>query len=165
MDAAPEVCEEILRLSDDLDWPYVRENLGRMLSRTRDGVQRVANIVNSLRSLARTSPPGKPPKKEPALLSDLICGAMDIVHSRLRKNHIEIQVEDNAHAKILCMPSQLGQVFLNLLVNAIQAIESVGRAEGCQLYPYHDSPRTRRPDHRIPRQRLWHSAGGPAPAL
>src|SRR5262249_6554270 len=53
---APECLERVQALSDDLDWPYVRENLGRMIARTRDGVQRVANIVQNLRGLARTSP-------------------------------------------------------------------------------------------------------------
>ena len=113
-------------LREELDWDYVRDNLARLLSRTRDGVQRVANIVQNLRSLARTSPP----KLEPALLSDLIDGALDMVQGRVRRHHIDIQVEKNTTVKILCVPSQIGQVILNMLVNAIQAVESVNRPTG-----------------------------------
>ena len=52
----PTCSQQVEELSEDLDWPYVRENLERMLARTREGVQRVANIVQNLRGLARTSP-------------------------------------------------------------------------------------------------------------
>src|SRR6185312_16335283 len=52
-DSDPELLHQIEELSDDLDWPYVRSNLQRMLTRTREGVQRVANIVQNLRGLAR----------------------------------------------------------------------------------------------------------------
>ena len=109
--------------------PTSRENLGRMIGRTRDGVQRVANIVQTLRGLARTAPP----KKEPALLCDLVSGAIDMVQGRIRRNNIEIKVENQATAKILCVPSQIGQVILNLLVNAIQAIEETRRQEGNEI--------------------------------
>ena len=44
--AAPELLRQIDALDEELDWDYVRENLHRMLARTREGVQRVANIVS-----------------------------------------------------------------------------------------------------------------------
>ena len=55
--AAPEVLRAVEALSEEIDWPYIRENLEHILARTRDGVQRVANIVQNLRGLARTAPP------------------------------------------------------------------------------------------------------------
>ena len=66
--ADPTAFERVEEVSEDLDWDYVRSNLPRMLNRTREGVQRVANIVQNLRGLARTAPP----KMEPALLADMI---------------------------------------------------------------------------------------------
>jgi PAS domain S-box-containing protein len=122
----PEVLERVRTAADELDWDYVRENLGRMLARTREGVQRVANIVHNLRGLARTSPP----KMESAALGDLIAGAVDMVQGRLRRAHIELKVDDRSTAKLTCVPSQIGQVVLNLLVNSIQALETCGRTEG-----------------------------------
>jgi PAS domain S-box-containing protein len=126
-DALPsEVCQRIQAISEELDWPYVRDNLGRMLARTREGVQRVANIVHNLRGLARTAPP----KLESVFLSDLVAGAMEMVQGRVRRDHIEVRFEHGATRKLPCVPSQIGQVMLNLLVNAIQAIEETGRPEG-----------------------------------
>jgi PAS domain S-box-containing protein len=115
-----EARDRVRTLADDLDWAYVRDNLGRMITRTREGVQRVASIVQNLRGLARTAPP----KLEPALLGDLIDGALEMVQGRLRRHHIAVETDIRTPLKIACVPSQIGQVILNLLVNAIQAVES-----------------------------------------
>ena len=128
-DQGPEALQRIVDIEDDLDWAYVRENLGRMIDRTRDGVQRVANIVQNLRGLARTAPP----KLEPALLPDLVSPALEMVRGRLRRRHIEVKLELQTADKLLCVPTQIGQVILNLLVNAIQAIEATDRAEGNEI--------------------------------
>jgi PAS domain S-box-containing protein len=123
---APEVLGRVRAAAEELDWEYVRANLPRMLSRTQDGVQRVANIVQNLRGLARTTPP----KLEPALLADLVAGAVEMVQGRVRRGHIEVRVEGRATAKIECVPAQVAQVILNLLINAIQAVEALHRPEG-----------------------------------
>jgi two-component system NtrC family sensor kinase len=121
-----DVRQRVRSISEELDWPYVRENLSRMLARTREGVQRVATIVNNLRGLARRGPT----KMESALLSDLVAGAIEMAQGRLRRGHIEVRFEDGARRKLPCVPSQIGQVILNMLVNSIQAIESSNRVEG-----------------------------------
>ncbi|HEV3162569.1 MAG TPA: PAS domain S-box protein [Isosphaeraceae bacterium] len=123
---APDVVEQVKALGEDLDWPYVRDNLGRMLARTRDGVQRVANIVNNLRGLARTSPP----KKEVVSVPDLLASAVEMVQGRMRQSKIELEIETDHPPKLPCVPSQLSQVILNLLVNAVQAVEMNHPNEG-----------------------------------
>jgi two-component system, NtrC family, sensor kinase len=123
---APELVARIKSIGDDLDWPYVRQNLERMIARTRDGVQRVASIVQNLRGLARTSTP----KLEPALIRDLISPAAEMIQGRGRRNRIEIDVRIPPTMRIQCVTSQVSQVVLNLLVNAMQAIESANRPEG-----------------------------------
>ena len=124
--AAPEVVKDVDTIAEELDWDYVRENLGRMLSRTREGVQRVANIVQNLRGLARTSPP----KMESAAIPDLLDSALEMIRGRLRRHNIEIVVEHGDVPRLKCVPSQISQVFLNLLINATQAVESAGRPGG-----------------------------------
>jgi PAS domain S-box-containing protein len=128
-EVAPEVARRVKILSHEFDWPYVRENLGRLLARTRDGVQRVANIVQNLRGLARTAPP----KLEPVLLAELLAGALEMVQGRMRRGDINVVVEPGGLPKIACVPSQIAQVLLNLLVNAIQAIETCGRNTGNEI--------------------------------
>ena len=53
----PESARHAQKLADQIDLPYVRDNLDRVLTRTREGVQRVTRIVQSLRGLARTTKP------------------------------------------------------------------------------------------------------------
>ena len=115
----PTALQRVEEIVEDLDWDYVRSNLPRMLNRTREGVQRVANIVQNLRGLARTAPP----KMEPALLVDLIAPALEMIHGRIRRRGIEILQNHENPQRLPCVASQISQVVLNLLVNAVQAIE------------------------------------------
>ena len=126
---SPEVVARVDAISEDLDWPYVSQNVERMIARTREGVQRVATIVQNLRGLARTSPP----KLEPALLRDLIGPAVEMIQGRGKRNNIEVVVEESSPIRLRCVTSQISQVILNLLVNALQAVESAKRPEGGRI--------------------------------
>jgi two-component system, NtrC family, sensor kinase len=117
---APEVVSQIDQICTELDWGYVRDNLDRMLTRTRDGVQRVAKIVGNLRGLAHTAPP----RMEEAHLSDLVASALEMVQTGLRRAKIEATLQLDPLPRITCVPAHIHQVVVNLLVNAIQAIES-----------------------------------------
>ncbi|MGE5756217.1 MAG: PAS domain S-box protein [Planctomycetaceae bacterium] len=127
--AAPDVKAKVDELRDEIDWDYIRANLDRMLARTRDGIRRVATIVSNLRGLARTSPP----KMEPAQIADLFETAHEMIRGRLRSRHIELVVEHGELPRVVCVPSQISQVILNLLINACQAIESTGRPDGGRI--------------------------------
>jgi two-component system NtrC family sensor kinase len=128
-EVAPEQLRKIEELSEDLDWPYVRANLERMLNRTRDGVQRVANIVQNLRGLARTSPP----KLEAVLIPELIAPALEMIQGRIRRRGVEVVQDHQNPRRVMCVAPQISQVMLNLLVNAIQAVETSGRDEGGRI--------------------------------
>jgi PAS domain S-box-containing protein len=115
----PEVVRRAREMADNLDLVYVRENLGRVLVRTRDGVQRVARIVQSLRGLARTDRP----RLEFASLPELVDMSLEMVRGRLQRRAIRVE-QDYQATRICCVPAQIAQVLLNLLVNALQAIET-----------------------------------------
>ena len=127
---APARAGKLAALADAFDWPYVRDNLPRMVARTREGVQRVASIVSSLRSLGRTSPL----KLEAVEIPELLDGALEMLQSRLRGSHIEVAFDHGSVPPLVCVPSQVSQVIHNLLVNAVQAIELAGRAEGGRIH-------------------------------
>jgi two-component system NtrC family sensor kinase len=127
---APDVLQQIRALADELDWGYVRDNLDRMLTRTRDGVQRVATIVQNLRGLARTAPP----TMEEASIPEMVDTALEMLQGRLRRGQIEVQVDYGPEPPTLpCVAAQISQVLLNLLINAIQAIETAPRPEGGRI--------------------------------
>ncbi|QDV35204.1 Sporulation kinase E [Tautonia plasticadhaerens] len=127
---APEAAEAVGRVEADLDWAYVRGNTGRLLTRTREGVQRVASIVSTLRSMARTAPPDK----ERVPMAELVASALEMAQGQLRKSRIEVEVDAPADlVPVPCVANQITQVVLNLLINASQAIDELDRPEGGRI--------------------------------
>lgn len=110
----------------EIDWPYISDNLELMVERTRVGVKRVASIVEKMRGLARTSPP----KWESVSVVDLVDNTLEMMSGRLKHQRVEVSVKIHDVTRIECVPDQIGQVLLNLLINALQAIEGSGRQEG-----------------------------------
>jgi PAS domain S-box-containing protein len=125
----PAAAARAFELAQEVDLPYVRANLPRQLARTRDGVDRVTRIVHNLRGLARTDPP----RHEEVSLPDLVEGSLELIHGQLKQHGVEIELDYDQVSRVCCVPSQISQVLLNLLVNALQAIEVVPRAEGHRL--------------------------------
>jgi two-component system, NtrC family, sensor kinase len=117
---APAFWNAYQEAAEHLDLPYVRQNLGRLLERTRAGVERVTRIVHSLRSLARTDAP----QPQPTALPDLIAGSLEILHGRFKRSGITVEQRHDTDARPLCVATQIGQVVLNLLMNAFQAVEA-----------------------------------------
>lgn len=103
----------------DLD--YCRADIGQLLAESRDGLQRVRDIVRDLKGFSR--------KEEGdwqwADLHKGLDATLRLVWNELKYN-CTVHKEYGRLPPIWCLPSQLNQVFLNLLVNAAQAIEAKG---------------------------------------
>ena len=122
----PEAARQAQAVAEHIDLPYVRDNLHRILTRTREGVVRVSKIVQSLRGLARTDRP----QLEPAHLPDLIESSLEMIRGRMQRRGIRLELDYGSAPKVRCVTTQINQVLLNLLVNALQAVEAVDRPEG-----------------------------------
>jgi len=85
------------------------------------GSSRVTNIVRRLRSFARLDEA----ELKRADLNEGLEDTLTLLHHEL-KHDIEVVREYGGIPEIHCYPAQLNQVFLNLLVNARQAIEGKG---------------------------------------
>ncbi len=123
---APEAAARAAELAEEIDLEYVKANLPRLLTRTRDGVDRVSRIVHSLRGLARTDPP----HKEDAHLPDLVEASLEIIRGRLRRRGVEVELDYDPAPRVRCVGTQISQVLLNLLVNALQVLEAHTPAGG-----------------------------------
>jgi two-component system NtrC family sensor kinase len=115
--------------SEEIDVEYMKENLARLLARTRDGVDRVTRIVQSLRGLARTDSP----HRQDVNLCDLIDSSLEIIKGKYKRSGIETIQDHPQSPRVACVSTQLSQVILNLLVNAFQAVEAT-RAEGGKIW-------------------------------
>jgi PAS domain S-box-containing protein len=117
--AAPDAYQKLRGMAEQIDLPYVQENLGRLIQRTREGIDRVTRIVHSLRGLARTDTPNR----QDARLPDLINSSLEILHGRYKRLGAVVEQRHDPDPTVPCVSTQLSQVILNLLVNAFQAIE------------------------------------------
>ncbi len=116
---SPKIIEELERI--DLD--YVREDLPNLIRAMKDGADRIKAISHSLRTFSRTDSD----QKQKFNLHEGIDSTILILRHRLKASdqHPEITVETN-YAEIpaiYCFPGQLNQVFMNLIANAIDALD------------------------------------------
>ena len=116
----PQIAEKV----KELDLDFLKEDLPKMLNSMRVGVERISNIVLSLRNFSRLD------ESEMKLvdLHEGIDSTLLILQHRLHqasiKSGIEIIKEYGKISKIYCCAGQLNQVFLNIISNAIDALEN-----------------------------------------
>ncbi|WP_414517775.1 AAA family ATPase [Nostoc sp. PCC 9305] len=114
-----EIEEEIA----EIDLEYIREDLPKMISSMKLGIDRIRSISNSLRIFSRADTENKVAFN----IHDGIDSAILILKHRLKASelHPEIKVVKRYGdiSLVKCFPGQLNQVFMNLLANAIDALE------------------------------------------
>ncbi|MDO6385127.1 PAS domain-containing protein [Uliginosibacterium sp. 31-12] len=112
---------EIRRIKQDQDYNYLRSDIFPLLEESREGLQRVRKIVLDLRDFSRTG-------EQDWGFADLHRGldaTLNILANEL-KYKCKVHKAYGRIPEIECVISQLNQVFMNLLVNAAQAIETQG---------------------------------------
>jgi two-component system, NtrC family, sensor kinase len=108
---------------EEIDLEYVKQDLPQVINSMKIGAERIIEIVKSLRNFSRLD---ESEYKE-AHIHEGIDGTLMILRHRLKANgeRPEIQVikEYSPLSIVTCYPGQLNQVFMNILSNAIDAIE------------------------------------------
>jgi two-component system NtrC family sensor kinase len=99
----------------------VADSITRLLSRSREGTERVKKIVQDLRTFSRMDQA----ELQEVDINEEIDRTLALVEPRL-KNRIEVERVYGGLPRVRCYAGQLSQVFLNLLVNACDAIEERG---------------------------------------
>lgn len=110
------------QLIEEHDLPFLREDLPSLLEESHEGIERVSKIIRSLRDFSRTDSG----KFEDVDVQKAITQALTVAHNEI-KYRAEVVTEFAELPLIEAVESQLGQVFLNLLVNAAQAIAEHGK--------------------------------------
>ncbi|RME24101.1 MAG: response regulator [Deltaproteobacteria bacterium] len=113
--------ERAARLFKELGITDIIEDIPACLKETQEGVERVLKIVSDLRMMARADTD----VKEPASLNEILEGAIGILWNKI-KYRAELVRRFGDLPPYPCFPTQMGQVFLNLLHNAVQAIPNHG---------------------------------------
>lgn len=116
---APEIAAQI----EAIDLPYLIEDLPQLITSLKTGTDRICEISTSLRIFSRADTTTKVAFN----LHEGIDSTLMILKHRLKANNrrpkIEVSQEYGDLPLVNCYPGQLNQVFLNLLGNAIDAID------------------------------------------
>ncbi|MBA4395311.1 MAG: histidine kinase, partial [Desulfobacca sp.] len=109
-------------LKDECDLTYLSEEIPKALDQTREGIDRVAKIVQAMREFSH------PGTKEKTMvnINRAIENTLTITRNEW-KYVAEVQTEfDPALPLVSCLPEEMNQVFLNIIVNAAQALAGEG---------------------------------------
>jgi two-component system, NtrC family, sensor kinase len=117
----PEVQEQM----EEMDWEFVLEDFPRLLGSMQVGTQRIRNIVRSLRTFSRLDETGI----KRADIHECIDSTLMMIQHRLTSKpgcpEIKVIREYGELPVIECDSGQLNQVFLNIITNAIDALDEV----------------------------------------
>ncbi len=116
--------ERILNLADQIDLPYILDNLENMLTRSHEGLKRIQRIVLDLRDFARLDQGNV---QEEIDLNAGITSTLDLIQGRARLQNVVLEVELGSLPRVTCSPAKINQVVLNLGVNAIDACSAGGK--------------------------------------
>ena len=123
--AEPGLAAEATRLEEEIDLPYLRENLPRLFESSAEGLRRVRAIVQNLRDFARLDEAEfKEVDVNAALRSTL-----EVLRHELDKKAIRVETGFQDLPPVTCHAGKINQAFLNILLNAIQASEREGLIE------------------------------------
>lgn len=119
--AAETQARQIQELKEQEDFDFIIGDTKSILEQSREGVVRIKEIVQNLKSFSRADEDDI----KDASINDCIENTLKIVWNEL-KYKCQVHKEYGNLPMISCYPSQLNQVFMNLLVNAAQAIPEQG---------------------------------------
>jgi PAS domain S-box-containing protein len=117
--------EQIRDLAERIDLPYTLTNLDEVLTRSREGLKRIQQIVRDLREFSRQEAVGE--LQQGVDLNHGITSTVNIVRGRARARQVELETDLGPLPGITCQPPKINQVVLNLIANAIDACPEGGR--------------------------------------
>ncbi|WP_291326329.1 PAS domain S-box protein [Desulfovibrio sp. UCD-KL4C] len=116
--------EELLKIAesglDDDELTYLEEDIPNAIEESETGLKRITEIVQSVKQLAH---PGEV-QKGLYNLDEIIRNAITVSSNEWKYvSDIELNLDENL-PEIHCLKGEIGQVLLNLIINAAHAIES-----------------------------------------
>ncbi|NJL62519.1 MAG: GAF domain-containing sensor histidine kinase [Methylacidiphilales bacterium] len=128
----PETGQEIKALARKIDLNYIVEDLPMTLDSMQIGAERILQLIGSLRTFSRLDHA----EIKPVDIHEGIDSTLLILQHRLRATPtsptIEVIKKYGELPKVECYAAQLNQVFMNILGNAIDALEGKCKNRQCQ---------------------------------
>ena len=117
------IVAEFKLLAEDANFVFMKSDVSRLLEHSENGLERIRKIVFDLRTFARDDGEGT---VELLAIEEVIDSILSIVHNELKYKAQLIKDYDSS-GLVRANATRLGQVFLNLLINSVQAIKEKGQ--------------------------------------
>jgi len=120
----PNPPDAILERIEDIELEFLREDLPKTLSSMKMGADRIHEIVVSMRNFSRSDDGNM----KSADIHEGIDSTLVILNHRLKQG-IQVIKQYGKLPAVECSPAQLNQVFMNVIGNAIDALEEVKKGD------------------------------------
>jgi signal transduction histidine kinase len=110
--------EQVQELRKELDYDFLTDEIQSLINGIKDGANRTAEIVRGLRTFSRLD-------EDDVKMADIHEGldsTLTLLNNKIR-DKIEVVKDYHSLPEISCYPGKMNQLFMNILSNAIQAIE------------------------------------------
>jgi len=115
---APQLISTIEHSIEEMDWPYLKEEIPQAITQSLEGVQQVSSIVLAMKNFSH---PGST-EKELTDLNKLILTTLTVSRSEWKLILDPILQLDPQVPPVQCLRNEIGQVFLNIIINAAHSI-------------------------------------------
>ncbi|MGD1851931.1 MAG: sensor histidine kinase [Cyanophyceae cyanobacterium] len=123
----PNPSDGLVEELETVDLQYIRKDFPQLIGAIRNSGDRITSISKSLRTFARSDVDSK----QVFDLQKGLDGTLLILRHRLKANDLRPAIAVETHyddiPEITCFPGQLSQVFMNILANAIDALDEASR--------------------------------------
>lgn len=120
--------QEVESALQQADMEYLSEEIPAAIEQSLDGVERVAKIVRAMKEFSH---PGSD-EKSLVDITKAIETTITVAHNEWKYIATMETDFDPELPEVLCLPGELNQVFLNMIVNAAHAIEDGRSADGIE---------------------------------
>lgn len=121
LDKSSETFVRLQLLKKQIDISFLREDIFTLVNESREGVARVKAIVQNLKDFSHVDESDW----QWADLHNGLDSTVGVVWNEF-KDRIKVVKEYGKLPQVECLPFQLNQVFMNMLLNAAQAIDTSG---------------------------------------
>lgn len=123
--ASQNVIDLVDRIQKENDFEFMSDDIKEIIKESKDGIERVKNIILDLRKFSRLD--------ESAIkhidLIENIKSTISILRSEIAKKNIQFDLISDEKLEIDCYPGQFNQAILNIIINAVYAVENEGRIQ------------------------------------
>ncbi len=117
----PKLAQTLREIREKYDLDFIQQDIQSLIEESIEGSQRLKNVVQNLRNFSRLD---EAELKEVDLHEGLESTLL-LLNNEI-KDRITVHKDYGELPGVTCHPGQINQVFMNLLMNAVQAIEKNG---------------------------------------